>query len=233
MARRPARSPHQPGTMDKPAAPLSARVRHAGSGLGLATGAVTAAVWQLWPSGGWAGWQLLGTLGAACLTGGLLGAWWSRQVLRQLAAPAADRTDSEWPPTLLATPEDTALELARRPPPAVWPPSPATPCSSRCPCPDRPRGPAHPGHQPGRAGPVGRAGRRPLLQQPLPALFQAGDARACRPCWSSCRPPAAAPARWTGRPCAPCSWPATPPSGWCRCVPCGCRCWAPRACCPG
>jgi hypothetical protein len=121
--------------MDKPAAPLSARVRHAGSGLGLATGAVTAAVWQLWPSGGWAGWQLLGTLGAACLTGGLLGAWWSRQVLRQIAPPAADRTDS--PPTLLAPadePRTIPHEVARRPPPAVWPPSPATPCSSRCPC---------------------------------------------------------------------------------------------------
>jgi hypothetical protein len=128
MARRPARSPHQPGTMDKPAHRCPP-----GSGM-LAPAwdwppAVTAAVWQLWPSGGWAGWQLLGTLGAACLTGGLLGAWWSRQVLRQMA-PAADRLLAAHAARARTAPRAPA----RRPPPAVWPPSPATPCSSRCPC---------------------------------------------------------------------------------------------------
>ena len=169
--------------MDKPAAPLSARVRHAGSGLGLATGAVTAAVWQLWPSGGWAGWQLLGTLGAACLTGGLLGAWWSRQVLRQIAPPAADRTDSEWPPTLLAPadepahgpaheagPQAAARGLAALSSDAMFE-SLSLPLI------------AHAGPRILAINPAARAlwgvpDAAPLLQQPLPALFQAGDARA-------------------------------------------------------
>jgi len=90
--------------MDKPAVQISARVRRAGPGMGLATGAVTAAVWQLWPAGSSLGWQLLGTLVAACLTGGLLGSWWTRQVLHQIDAPStpADAVESAWQPTLLA-----------------------------------------------------------------------------------------------------------------------------------
>lgn len=168
--------------MDRPVAHISARVRRAGPGMGLATGAVTAAVWQLWPAGSSLSWQLLGTLAAACLTGGLLGNWWTRQVLRQIDAPPtlADASESDWQPTLLVPLKDegpasepgagaAAGGLAALSS-AVMFESLSLPLIAHA-------GPRILAINPAARALWGLQDETPLLGQPLPALFQAGDAR--------------------------------------------------------